>query len=63
MKRTDKIIQVGCLAKKSGSAWDESRNQYRVYFANGICPTLNAMNGGGRQPYVVVKDVRIRQSS
>lgn len=43
------IKQVGQLNKpKRGNA-----NQYRVYEPDGIAPTLNKMDGGGREPMIV----------
>lgn len=30
-------------------------NQYRVYLPNGIAPTLNKMEGGGREPMIGIK--------
>lgn len=36
----------------------ENPNQGRVYRKEGICPCLNAMRGGNRQPFIIaeVKD-------
>lgn len=45
-----------CELMQIGKASSESRdnpNQYRVYDKNGISPTLNAAQGGGREPHIV----------
>ena len=46
-----KIVQVGRL---SNSNRDNS-SCYRVYEADGLSPCLNTMQGGGREPHVLVK--------
>lgn len=46
------VIQVGNIMP---SKWGEQTNQGRVYNKYGLCPTLNTMSGGGRQPYIVVR--------
>lgn len=33
----------------------ENPNQGRVYRKEGICPCLNAMRGGNRQPFIIVE--------
>jgi DNA (cytosine-5)-methyltransferase 1 len=35
----------------------ENPNAGRVYMINGIAPTLTAMEGGGRQPHIIVRSV------
>ena len=40
----------------------DNPNQGRVYSIDGICPTLTKMDGGGRQPHIVIykkKDSKI----
>ena len=46
-----KIVQVGRL---SNSNRDNS-SCYRVYETDGLSPCLNTMQGGGREPHVLVK--------
>ena len=46
-----KIVQVGRL---SNSNRDNS-SRYRVYETDGLSPCLNTMQGGGREPHVLVK--------
>ena len=51
------IIQLGnCM--RVGKR--ENPNQGRVYDINGISPTLSMMEGGGRQPHIVVRDIRVK---
>ncbi|MCC0705114.1 DNA (cytosine-5-)-methyltransferase [Clostridioides sp. ES-S-0049-02] len=51
IKSRNELIQVGTLNIKGNDA------NKRVYSSEGICPTLNSMNGGNRQPKIlVVKD-------
>lgn len=45
------IEQIGQLKDKNG----RNKNQYRVYDPNGLCPSLNCMEGGGRQPNIGIK--------
>lgn len=33
----------------------QNPNQGRVYMVDGICPTLTGMEGGGRQPHIIVR--------
>lgn len=43
------VEQIGqCRAKRNNP------NQYRVYEQGGIAPTLNCMEGGGREPHTVI---------
>lgn len=47
------IIQLGnCMVVGKR----ENPNQGRVYDIRGISPTLSMMEGGGRQPHIIVKD-------
>ena len=39
----------------------EKNNRYRVYGINGVAPTLDQATGGGRNPYIIVKDNRKRR--
>lgn len=44
----NELIQVGMLNIKG------NESNRRVYFDTGLCPTLNSMNGGNRQPKVLI---------
>lgn len=44
------LIQIGMLNQKG------NQSTRRVYAYNGICPTLNSMNGGNRQPKILLKN-------
>lgn len=47
--RENSILQIGnFMATKKRS----NPNQGRIYFAEGIAPCLNKMDGGGREPYI-----------
>lgn len=50
--RKNHIDQIGRL---KGA---RNRNQYRVYAASGVCPTLTGMQGGGRVPIVMLCDLQ-----
>ena len=50
------IKQIG----RDGSSSRNNPNQYRVYDKDGISPTLNKMDGGGRVP-MIVDDGRLRK--
>lgn len=45
------IDQVGMMKSERSNP-----NQYRVYEVGGIAPTLNKMDGGGREPHIVVSE-------
>ena len=45
-----KIVQIGRMKSNR-----ENPNQYRVYGTDGLSPCLNTMQGGGRNPHVLVK--------
>lgn len=48
-----KVVQIGnCMV--TGAR--ENPNQGRVYDSKGLCPTLTNMQGGGRQPMVIVNE-------
>jgi len=47
-----KVIQIGNFLKRPNRA---NPNQGRVYSVFGLAPCLNICNGGGRQPYIIVK--------
>lgn len=52
--KTDEVIQIGNVrADESRKGW-KNPQAGRVYDANGICPTLNTMQGGCRQPIVLL---------
>lgn len=53
-----KIKQL-CNILKEGNYSNPTRG--RVYGVNGICPTLDTMGGGGREPKILTKDYRIRK--
>ena len=40
----------------------DNPDQWRVFDVDGLCPTLNCMQGGGRQP-MIVETVRIKQAT
>ena len=54
IERTDRensVLQIGnFMATKKRS----NPNQERIYFADGIAPCLNKMDGGGREPYIAL---------
>ena len=47
--------QVGCLANQITSTRNNP-NRYRVYLTDGIAPTLDCAQGGGRNPYIIVEE-------
>lgn len=47
---TDRVIQLMNMTESERN----NPNQGRVYSTEGICPTLTKMDGGGRQPYIVI---------
>ena len=47
-KKPLKLIQVGMLNIKG------NESNRRVYLDKGLCPTLNSMNGGNRQPKILI---------
>lgn len=49
------IRQIGKMEAKR-----DNPQPYRVYDSKGIAPTLNCMEGGGRQPHIV-EDLKIRK--
>lgn len=52
-------LDIKQIARR-GNGKRENLNQYRVYGTDGIAPTLNKMDGGGRQPHIV-DDGRVRK--
>ncbi len=50
----NEIIQLGGIANQITST-RENPQRYRVYDINGIAPSLNTAQGGGLNPYVIVK--------
>ena len=46
-----KVRQIAKLNKDGR----ENPNQYRVYDPKGLAPCLNTMDGGGRQPHIIMK--------
>ena len=51
------VIQLGnCM--ENGKR--KNPNQGRVYDQNGLSPTLTDMQGGGRQPMIVDKQITVR---
>ncbi|HEK8846046.1 TPA: DNA (cytosine-5-)-methyltransferase [Clostridioides difficile] len=48
IKSKNELIQVGMLNIKG------NESNKRVYSSEGICPTLNSMNGGNRQPKILI---------
>lgn len=55
---TDNLVclnQVGILDVKG------NESNRRVYDSNGLCPTINSMNGGNRQPKMLVDNISVRK--
>lgn len=52
-----KVKQIANLAKfiQKKSSKRENPNQYRLYDITGISPTIGCMQGGGRQPLILLK--------
>ena len=48
-KCENKLIEVGLLNTKG------RESNRRVYHENGLCPTINSMNGGNRQPKIFIQ--------
>lgn len=48
-KPKNDLIQIGLLNKLG------NESTRRIYDERGICPTLNSMNGGGREPKILVR--------
>jgi DNA (cytosine-5)-methyltransferase 1 len=44
------VYQIGM----DGTSKRKNPNQYRLYDVSGLCPTLNKMDGGGREPDIPV---------
>lgn len=55
-----KIKQLGNLTENSNR---ENPQTNRVYDASGLCPTLNCMQGGNRQPMIIEPKVAIKQAT
>lgn len=52
--RENSVLQIGnFMATKKRS----NPNQGRIYFAEGIAPCLNKMEGGGREPYIAIRTI------
>ena len=51
-----KIVQIGRMKSNR-----ENPNQYRVYGTDGLSPCLNTMQGGGREPHVLVKSTTSKE--
>lgn len=49
-----KVKPIGCLYESDFPL--RSAREYTVFDKNGLCPTLNAMSGGGRQPFIIEGD-------
>lgn len=57
VKYPNEIIQLGGIANQIVSTRDNPQ-RYRVYDIYGIAPALNTAQGGGLNPYIVVKDYK-----
>lgn len=57
IKYPNEIIQLGGIANQIVSTRDNPQ-RYRVYDIYGIAPALNTAQGGGLNPYIVVKDYK-----
>lgn len=53
-KKENEIYQVGSLANQVISTRSNPQRK-RVYLECGISPTLNTMQGGGLQPFIVTE--------
>lgn len=53
-----KVKQIANLAKyiQKKSSKRKNPNQYRLYDITGILPAIGCMQGGGRQPLILIKD-------
>ena len=51
----NEIIQVGGIANQITSTRDNPQ-RYRVYDIRGIAPAINTAQGGGLNPYVIVRN-------
>lgn len=51
MQKDIRVIQIGNVLEGSF----DNPTVGRVYDRKGLCPTLNTMNGGGKQPMIVEK--------
>ena len=56
---TFNIQQVGNVCHQITSTRSNPQ-RYRVYLASGLCPALNTMGGGGRQPCIVVRRPNVK---
>lgn len=54
---SNRVIQIGSLANQVVSTRNNPQS-YRIYRIDGVSPTLNCAQGGGRNPYIVVDDER-----
>ena len=57
---TAKVMQVGNL--RQGNGWDNPQCG-RVYDTNGLSPTLNTMQGGGREPKIIKPNIGVHPLS
>ena len=55
--KENKLIQIGMLNKKG------NESNRRLYSVKGLCPTINSMNGGGRQPKFVENNFKVRKAT
>ena len=55
-----KVMQVGNL--RQGNGWDNPQCG-RVYDINGLSPTLNTMQGGGREPKIIKPNIGVHPLS
>ena len=60
MKKNNNIIQLGSIANQITST-RENPQRYRVYHIDGIAPALNCAQGGGLNPYIVVKNMEVKE--
>lgn len=57
--RNPKIIQVANISEEKGFSNPQTG---RIYSSEGLCPTLDTMQGGGKQPKIIER-YRIRKLS
>ena len=54
------IIQIGNIVDTSKTSWSNPIRG-RIYSPEGISPTLNTVGGGGLEPKILFKNIRIRK--
>lgn len=57
VRTPNKVMQLGSIANQITSTRDNPQ-RYRIYDIYGIAPTIYTAQGGGTNPYIVVKDYK-----